>query len=527
LHGIIRRTPFTLAELHDFVADGAPDDLLGQLRSQLLDWGTATGVMDALLALVIRLPRTRTPGGPAESHDLWAFLLSAPIKDIGVAIGAWELINGAPGVLLGAPDASKRGDSVVVVVLEPVLTLDRHAAARYSGAAAAARTGVVAIGCGALGSQVVLNAARSGMGPWVLIDHDLLRPHNLVRHALDASDVGHNKAERLAAAASRLASGDPPFVAIPADVLEPRVDGPRVDAAFTAAEVIADFSASVPVARHLACDVPGSARRLSLFLNPTGTDVVLLAEPENRSIRLDALEMQYYRALLREPTLDGHLRTSMGRIRHGRSCRDITVRIPQSLVGLHAAIGSEAVCTAVNHPEIPLIRVWRASPESMTVSATTIDATETCVITCGTWTIVTDRWLLDHLAGLRAAKLPSETGGVLLGAVDLDRRLLYVADTVPSPPDSAEWPTLYIRGCVGLRERVENAMAMTGGQLHYVGEWHSHPDGFDCAPSDDDRRVLSWLTEHLAADGLPGAMLIVGADHARSFHLADPASGVT
>jgi len=31
---------------------------------------------------------------------------------------------------------------------------------------------------------------------------------------------------------------------------------------------------------------------------------------------------------------------------------------------------------------------------------------------------------------------------------------VYVADTVPSPPDSKEWPTLYIRGCVGLEKEV-------------------------------------------------------------------------
>ena len=40
-------------------------------------------------------------------------------------------------------------------------------------------------------------------------------------------------------------------------------------------------------------------------------------------------------------------------------------------------------------------------------------------------------------------------GGVLIGVYDLQRQVVYVVDTIPSPPDSAEWPTLYIGGCEG------------------------------------------------------------------------------
>ena len=54
--------------------------------------------------------------------------------------------------------------------------------------------------------------------------------------------------------------------------------------------------------------------------------------------------------------------------------------------------------------------------------------------------------LLAKLSSLREPKLPNETGGVLLGSFDVERRILYIADALPSPPDSEEWPTLYIRG---------------------------------------------------------------------------------
>ena len=57
---------------------------------------------------------------------------------------------------------------------------------------------VVTVGLGALGSQVVMNLARSGFGTWTLVDHDFLMPHNVVRHALDGNYVGWNKAEAVA-----------------------------------------------------------------------------------------------------------------------------------------------------------------------------------------------------------------------------------------------------------------------------------------------------------------------------------------
>jgi integrative and conjugative element protein (TIGR02256 family) len=119
--------------------------------------------------------------------------------------------------------------------------------------------------------------------------------------------------------------------------------------------------------------------------------------------------------------------------------------------------------------------------------------------------------LLSRLRALRATKLPNETGGVLIGSYDLQRRIVYVVDTIPSPPDSKEWPTLYIRGSEGLRQAVQEVDRRTAGSLQYVGEWHSHPDGYGCGASEDDRKVFGWMTAHLSADGLPGLMIIVGA----------------
>ena len=113
---------------------------------------------------------------------------------------------------------------------------------------------------------------------------------------------------------------------------------------------------------------------------------------------------------------------------------------------------------------------------------------------------------------MRHAQLPNETGGVLVGAHDTQRKVLYLVDALPSPPDSEEWPSLYIRGSQGLTQRIGEVEEATDGQLGYAGEWHSHPMGHGPAPSGDARKVFAWLEEHMSLEGLPAAMLIV-AEH--------------
>jgi integrative and conjugative element protein (TIGR02256 family) len=81
---------------------------------------------------------------------------------------------------------------------------------------------------------------------------------------------------------------------------------------------------------------------------------------------------------------------------------------------------------------------------------------------------------------------------------------------LPSPPDSIEWPTEYIRGIEDLREKVDAVSRLTAGDLVYVGEWHSHPDGYSSQPSEDDIKAHQWLTNQMSTEGLPGLIVIQG-----------------
>jgi Prokaryotic homologs of the JAB domain len=235
----------------------------------------------------------------------------------------------------------------------------------------------------------------------------------------------------------------------------------------------------------------------------------MLQEDALREYPLDWLEMVYSRALLHDSRLRDHLRRPLGRLRYGRSCRDLSSAIPQELVALHAAIGARALRVALE-AEAAKVSAWTTDAEELSVEHIEIQLTAALSRRYGDWTVVTDQWLLDKVAQARLDGLPNETGGVLIGAHDTQRRVLYLVDVLPSPPDSEEWPTLYIRGSRELTRRLGKVDEITDGQLGYAGEWHSHPRGRSPSPSGDDRKVFAWLQDHMRLEALPAAMLVVG-----------------
>ncbi len=515
-HGVIHRMPTTLADLATVTAS-AKFDLIADLRDRLRAWHfNESSVLDAHLVLVILFPKKRRDKGTTEAVDIWAFFLSdtegdrsgvgLQIRHLGTKIGLWELQENQIGLLL-QPDTSKSGDAVGVAVLNVVHHVDGSMAAWLNGENEVNDIRLVAIGLGALGSQVLINLARSGFGTWTLIDHDILLPHNLARHALDGNYVGRNKAVAVAFSANTIVNGAGFFSALPVNILSPGRRTRELSNSLAEADVILDMSASVGVARMLAQDCNSTARRISLFLSPSGQDLVLLVEDKERNNTVDSLEMQYYRAVLNDPRLYGHLIRPPGRYRYAQSCRDITSRLSQQLVASHASTGAGAVRDAVRCAAAK-IAIWRTN-ENGVPKRVTVTPTRTVRKSTNNWTIVTDKGLMETLSSLRQSKLPNETGGVLLGSFDMERRIVYIVDALPSPPDSEEWPTLYIRGCEGLSEKITELDEKVDGMIEYVGEWHSHPDGAGTTPSEDDQKVFAWLEELRQADGYPATMVIV------------------
>jgi hypothetical protein len=291
------------------------------------------------------------------------------------------------------------------------------------------------------------------------------------------------------------------------DLLDESREGyAAVAESLSTADLIIDASASVAVSRHLSEDRHGTARRFSVFFNPAGTAAVMLAEDAARSVMLRDLEAQYYRLVLEEPGLAGHLATVGDGVRYSGSCRALTNRIPATRAALLSALVARGIADRSQREDAE-IGIWTCNDDG-SVAALSRPGRQTYGVAARDWHLRYDQGLLDRLSELRDSKLPNETGGVLLGVVDLSRKSIHISCSTAQPGDSKGSITSFERGVAGLAEDVEAATKATMHQVRYVGEWHSHPRYASATPSDTDLLQLMWLGTELRQDGLPGLMFI-------------------
>ena len=373
-HGIIKRTPKTLADLEELL-QRAGVDLCTQLASRLTVWPSDQNLLKRRLIVIAVLPKMRNDAGQAESSDLLAFLVDETVENLGKHLGIWAIQDGNVGRLIEKEKPSITSiNGVSVVCLNVIPELSVEGAATMSGRRADSRK-CLAIGQGALGSQVVNNLVRSGFGGWTLVDKDMLLPHNLARHALGGSEVCSPKASAMQSFISNTVL-DATVSAIDCDVLRPGDKSDQLGQALSEADLILDFSASVAVERYLATDIEATARRVSLFLSSSGHCLVILAEGIVRTLNLHDLEAQFHRLVLKKKSLRDFYRGSVGRLRYGRSCGDLSARIQQERIALHAALAAAAIHDL---GDAPSVSVWCLSDDL------TIERHQTEAAPCMDW----------------------------------------------------------------------------------------------------------------------------------------------
>ena len=514
-HGRIEVQPGSLDELIRYLGDNRTQ-LIENLSKKLREFQDAGAVdLKLPLMLVVWFPMTRDGKSKPESVDVWAFGTCQSALQVGAAIGLWGESNDTHGGVLLNRDTTKNGEGVELVMLKPSSLLTQVDGARCNGSPPS-NCKYVSVGAGSLGSHVLEQSVRGGHGQWTTIDDDIMMPHNVARHVLTGWSIGLPKSEALSHHINSIYEDDPTS-AIVANVIQD--ENEELTTAFREAEVIVDLSASVAVSRRLAIDIASDARRVASFLSPSGRDSVFLAEPQDRSIRLDLLEMDYYRALILDPRLAQHLKTHGDKYRYANSCRDISVLLPHDAVVMHSSLASRQIQRLGN---LAVAKVFLADEELVT-TCITIPVGGFSYLTASDWTVFISKPMLGSLLDERSRRLPKETGGVLLGAFDVSRRILYVVHDLPAPEDSCRRPTSFMRGHQDLGEKVESVRQQTKGQLDYVGEWHSHP-GKSTRPSAKDRALFDWLKEYRRNDGVPAVMAILGSETSR-WILGDIANG--
>lgn len=526
-HGIMHSLPATIGRLHELLLSLSGTDLIKELRQKLLYWLSnkpMENFTQMSLIIFLLLPKKRyVDTTNIEVVEKRAFLALNSIAEIGDEIGIWGYEKGKCNSEVGRlirVDETKVGANIKIIPLNIIPTFTRKLASDVSGEKERTNKRITAIGMGALGSQFFLNLVKSGFGEWILIDNDYLLPHNLARHAL-SNFVGHSKAKILSSIANDMIYGEPIVQPIVSNVLD--ADGEEkkaINKAFKNSDIILDMSTSIAVERYIARDIDSNARRIAFFLNPGGTDSVILAEDQKRKNTLDVLEMQYYSHLINNPELENHLKNT-SYYQYSSSCRSLTNLISQDLVALHAANGCRRLKRIINEEKDGIISIFRTQQNGFEVECMQFKPEKTIKHQLKEWCVYANQWFINKVSKSRIKKLPNETGGVLVGSFDTERKIIYVVDSILSPEDSKECPHSYTRGKEKLSEKLKEIEDKTYGKLRYIGEWHSHPDGCSPEPSEDDYNVFEWINTHMKLEGLPTVMLIIGIENKYRFFIDD------
>jgi len=510
VHGFVERDPPTLGALADSLAKRGvklAELLCTALQERIGAAGTAAAEDDGITIVLLSIPVTRAEGAAPEHLHRKAFGIVGGRLALGEALGAYMVLDGkyysAKGVLGGAAPTKWRD-----IPIEAMEVLQRNTPAKarvQSGIDDQGPRGVL-VGVGSLGSTMLGLWGRSGWGSWTVIDNDHIKPHNLSRHPALGQHIGDMKANVATELHGFAMQGASEVKAICADACD--FANVSVTMALESNEVVVDASTTLEYPR-LASARDGLARHVSVFVTPDGNSSVMLAEDATRKQRLRTLEAQYYRAVISADWGKNHLEGNLRHFWSGASCRDISLVMAYSRITAHAATLAEQVRLILTQPDAG-IRIWHRDNDTGAVSLQQVMPFAERRMELGRYDLFIDNGLSEKLGNLRAAQLPVETGGILLGYYDLNINAVVLVDALAAPTDSKGSRESFERGIAGLRDAVSEATRRTAGIVGYVGEWHSHPPGHSAHPSPDDSFQLVYLALHMAEDGLPAVQLIVG-----------------
>ncbi len=114
---------------------------------------------------------------------------------------------------------------------------------------------------------------------------------------------------------------------------------------------------------------------------------------------------------------------------------------------------------------------------------------------CGRYTVIVSPKCFARLLAIAREYYPMEAGTTLVGCYSNDGFDAKVLDLGPLSPDSSGSQMCFQRGIEGLREFFAALLRALSGTTHYVGEWHSHPDGSPTPSRSDDESAAAIASD--------------------------------
>ena len=380
------------------------------------------------------------------------------------------------------------------------------------------------VGCGALGSKISLHLGRAGITNLTLVDSDSLSPHNLVRHGLLADSIGKNKAVAITDAIQKIYWDVTEPIKVTAHSTNIFSLVNKDQEIFKKANFIVDATASLSVFDRLAFHSdPYQIPIIRCEIADQGKLGITLVEGRGRSPRLDDLQASLYDLALDDSMVQRWLEADILKggepiaeledITVGLGCSSPTMKLSDDTISFHASLQSTLIRKLLSDEEhvagIQLSNI--ESDTSIQVSSKFIEVSKYRTLhsreTQG-WTIRIQNNLYDLMIQQTVGEVPNETGGILIGHINVKHKTVHITRQLPPPEDSEGMPYAFRMGVKNVSKKIKEIMKKTRGQITYLGEWHSHPTGSSrLSPTDHDAR--KQLLEYFSRIQRPTIIMIV------------------
>jgi predicted ThiF/HesA family dinucleotide-utilizing enzyme/proteasome lid subunit RPN8/RPN11 len=458
----------------------------------------------SLVLVIIAVPRERTIVNTNSNLEFIHFLLYKQSKEEGGGILVQNLFHREP---ITQDMARKLSNAPNVKSVNPDIIL---------------------IGCGALGSKIGLHLGRAGFTNLRIIDFDQYSPHNVIRHALLGTQIGEYKSLALAKELKLLYAGTPSPDQIRVmgenenilKLLSSNQELIKNGEAF-----IIDSSISTPVFEKLTnSEIKRTRAVIRTEISYRGKIGLTLIEGQGRSPRLDDLRSHLYMLafenkiieawLSEQPKLNDHEQGVLEEIPIGMGCNSPTMKLADDVISYHAAASAHVIRKTIsrNHKAgIQLSYLDIENDGQGLVEFIDVPRFKRLYSEGYSWMIKISPPCEKKLYDYYEANLPNETGGVLMGRMNMRSKVIHITDIIGAPKDSKSSPYYFIRGTQGLRKEAEAIEKKTAGQISFVGEWHSHTNGSNTL-SKTDNDTASKLKAILDPINMATLLLIVNKD---------------
>lgn len=358
------------------------------------------------------------------------------------------------------------------------------------------------LGCGALGSKIIMHFARSGQKNMLISDPDIISPHNMVRHALLGNQVGLNKADAIVKSIEQIFPNQK--IAIRAAEISGLIF--TKDGFNQHLKWIFDFTASENVSNELINESSlNSPKICRANISDFGNLGILVIEGENRNPRIDDLQVFLHSLYDKDVEVSEWLIRENSAVNSvlinvGVGCNSETTLLADDIISSHASffsavlkremkkktLGGKIFLNKIKDGEDYVVENKIINVEPFKVFSAVNDES---------WNIRFKSGIVELMINQAKNAGSIETGGVFIGVANYKTKTIHVTELIDAPPDSSANEICFFRGHKGLPEIIATICKNSGNQLGYIGEWHSHPHGPNGLSQTDFATIQRLKTE--------------------------------